>query len=121
MLCDRCIAVFENPRLSSQQVDDEDLQVLHPNFSSLETALKEECGFCHWLVHALISRGDSRILSDLELCPDIDPESFSLRCRFAYESEDRKVISCLAVWLVQRSGGRLRESCIEHLFFSPGN
>ena len=128
MLCDRCTSAFQEPkfsRVSSFNLrwlrNDRDLQVLHPNFASLQAALKAECGFCHRLVNALISKKRSQILSDLQLYPGIAPESFSLQYRFAYESDTRRYISCLAVFRAEKAGKELRETCREDLFLSTGN
>lgn len=127
MLCDRCTAVFQDPTISispfhpRQQLNDDDLHVLHPNFASLEAGLKDECGLCHRILHALSSKGDSQILTDFQLSPDVDPETFSMRYRLAYESDNGKVVSCLAVCLAQRAGKELREHCMEYLVISPGN
>ncbi|BCR82821.1 uncharacterized protein ACHE_10223S [Aspergillus chevalieri] len=125
MLCDRCAAVFQNPKISispfhlRQRFDDDDLQVLHPNFASLEAAIKERCGFCHRISHALSSKGDSQIFTDFQLSPDVDPDSFSIRYRLVYESDNGKVVSYMAVCLAQRADEELREHCSEYLVISP--
>ncbi|TAQ83957.1 hypothetical protein B7494_g7719 [Chlorociboria aeruginascens] len=93
MICNRCTAAFQEANVlhfSSFDLrgkNDRYLQVLHPNFASLEAALKAKCGFCHRLVNALTSKKQSKVLSNLQLCPDVEPQSFSLRYFFTYESK----------------------------------
>jgi len=127
MLCDRCAAVFQDSKIQispfhlRQQFDDDDLQVLHPSFASLEAALKKGCGLCYRICHALSFKGESQILTDFQLNPDVDPGSFSTRYRLAYESDNGKIVSYLAICLAQRAGEELREHCLVYLVISPGN
>lgn len=129
MLCAQCSAAFEDSRISRvsifnyrAQQSDRDLQVLHPNFKSLDLSLKAGCNFCHRLVDMLMSKQESKILSPShDLRPDIDPASFSVRYRFAYETASWKVISCSAIFCAQKNGATMREKCRECLFLAPGS
>jgi hypothetical protein len=125
MLCDRCATAFQHPTWGRGPYHHArrgkyNLQVLHPNFASLGAALDAKCGFCHRLVDALNSKRPSRILTGRQLLPDIDPDSFSVKYRFAYGAPSRRVITCTAIFDAKKAGAELSETSTEHLFLSPG-
>lgn len=125
MLCDQCATVFKHATVGHgiyihARRDKYHLETVHPNFASLKASLDAECGFCHRLIDALNSKRPSRILTERQLLPDIEPDSFSVHYRFAYGAASRRVIACSAIFDAKKADQTLSETCTEYLFLSSG-
>jgi hypothetical protein len=127
MLCDRCSAALQSPNFSPfyaydtrRQRSDDELEILHPSFASLENALRTDCHFCHRLVAALAKAKGSKILQDSKLSDDVEHESFRVRYQLAYLSRSMKSIKFTAVFCAMKSGVYLEQKCTETLYLSPG-
>ena len=129
MLCSRCIATFDNLKISRtpfiklRRPPLNEFEVLHSSLASLRRALDEGCQFCHWLIQtkqSVLTRKTSKIFSGFELQEDIETEPFTVKCRFAYETPSKSVILCGSTFDAKKAGKPVQEKSMEYIFLAPG-